>query len=417
MMMASCSPSGTARPQGAQHSSAKQVTVSPDIASCIDAWNQQGPLPVLAADVLRAFIHGPTPVAIGILSVQSAFAPLGSCALSVQNPNNPVGFWVQNFGGYPGWSQAGSGGDGPLDSLMLALHNQAMSSPNATITPDFSLTAGSVTAPSTANQNAPSAPAAPAPTTGTGTTDQAPPTAAANGYIDGPANYTDHGIAIQLSADQAATPITTRTNDGMCSECALPSFLVVPLSVAESQSYPEGGPQAVAITLGGSGLQMSSNPPDFTCIHRTVPQDRSLKAQSCDVTRGTAQELFVPQSGLDAILIAGSLSDIYSTLRSVVPGEVPTSTQAATTASLEHCGTQAAPSGYSYSGRVAVKAPIGVGCPTAHRVLRDYFAGKGRFAGTSHANGYFLVDEGWHCVTFMAHTTCTLSGTAITANG
>lgn len=113
---------------------------------------------------------------------------------------------------------------------------------------------------------------------------------------------------------------------------------------------------------------------------------------------------------------AGTLTQSQGDLVVLSPQDVD-GTPPAQATPVQDCGPQSAPAGSSRSGTVNVMASQGVQCSIAHRTLDDYFANKGLFVGSNHASGYFLVDNGWHCVTFMAHTNCSQSGARISAVG
>lgn len=111
----------------------------------------------------------------------------------------------------------------------------------------------------------------------TATTGEALPSKDARGFIEGPSEYTDHGMRIRLNAEQAAKPMEQHNH--------LYDIEVHPLAFAQAAGEPTAEERTRAngflVTFAASGFSFTTKPPLLTCASQNVEGLAAALGQTC----------------------------------------------------------------------------------------------------------------------------------------
>jgi hypothetical protein len=251
----------------------------------------------------------------------------------------------------------------------------------------------------------------------------------AEGYIEGPVEYTDHGLRIHLNTEQASNPVEETEGD-LYLQVRPKTYTRRPAvqSSQETQEMSDSELRDKADSVLTIHLKTNEfgNPSDSNCTSQEIPEAARVKAQICTLGSVSGAEVLDEHANLLATQIEGNPATMYREMVEVLPALAAepsettpttqtestgtTSTTSTAEASTEQpssssaCGTISLPQAESRPLKVTVVKGE-VSCPEARRVLQALYVGN---RGRPHcdqggevcdrASTYYVID-GWKCGT------------------
>jgi hypothetical protein len=231
---------------------------------------------------------------------------------------------------------------------------------------------------------------APATTTTTSSVAPALPRRDANGYIEGPLTYVDHGLQVTLSSTQAANPVIA--SKGILTLGIVGKSQVQTAFTSQAQISDVDSTQ-YTIRIGASGLYLSTVPDGLiTCSPEPVAAGSYWQAQTCATTSATTglptgqiNEIYDPTTKVEAFSGYWTLASLYQTTVGALTGiysRQPTGTSGT--------GTQTTPSSSAWDsatvGGTLCSAPENTHTATGHDTSNL------QVLGTTCATGKAIVD-------------------------
>ncbi len=286
----------------------------------------------------------------------------------------------------------------------------------------------------------------------TPTTETSLPPLDANGYIEGPTEYTDHGMRIRLNAEQASSPI--KESEGSLYLNVRPiKYVQRPeaQSAQETREIPdsefrEEHDSVVTVHLGKSSFIGGTKSGVMSCVSQTIAKSAAgVRAQTCTLEEGSgpgisAVEVLDENAKLLANQFEGSPATVYEEMVGLFPNladeqqgatqseSTPTtsteSTESTPTTSTPETTTERPSSSSSSSssretscGEVSrevthVRA-VGVSCATARSLAREVSQSgaankpptvpEGCLPNNQTTSTGSCVVEGYHCRSESVH--------------
>jgi hypothetical protein len=144
----------------------------------------------------------------------------------------------------------------------------------------------------------------------------------AEGYIEGPVEYTDHGLRIHLNAEQAGSPV--EDNEGDLYFQVRPKMYTRRPAVQSPQEIREMSDSELR-EKAGSVLTVHlktnefGNPSDSSCTPQAIPEATGVKAQVCTLGSVSGAEVLDENANLLATQIGGNPTTMYREMIEVLP--------------------------------------------------------------------------------------------------
>jgi hypothetical protein len=154
----------------------------------------------------------------------------------------------------------------------------------------------------------------------TATTGESLPSRDARGFIEGPTEYTDHGIRIRLNAEQAAKPMEEDEKEHLF------HIDVRDLAYAQAAGEPtaeetknSGG---FGVTFGASGFRFTTKPPLLTCVSQNIEGVAAALGQTCTVhgESFTIAEVFDETTKVQILQSNVAPQKLYGEMVALLPG-------------------------------------------------------------------------------------------------
>ncbi len=262
-----------------------------------------------------------------------------------------------------------------------------------------------------------------------------PPATDAEGYIEGPVEYTEYGLRIHLSAEQAGSPVEETEGD-LYFQVRPKAYTRRPavLSSQETREMSdselrEQTDSVLTVHLKTSDFQ---NPSDSSCTSQAIPEATGVKAQICTLGSVSGAEVLDENADLLATQIEGNPTTMYREMVEVLPAlaaeqseSTPTtqteSTETTSTTSTPETTTEspASPSSSNetacgdVSREVTHVRAVGVSCATARSLAREVSQSgaankpptvpEGCLPNNQTTSTGSCVVEGYHCRSESVH--------------
>jgi hypothetical protein len=171
----------------------------------------------------------------------------------------------------------------------------------------------------------------------------------AEGYIEGPVEYTDHGLRIHLSAEQASNPVKETEGD-LYLQVRPKEYTRRPAvqSPEETREMSDSELRDQTDTVLTVHLKTSDfqNPSDSSCTSQAIPEATGITAQICTLGSVSGAEVLDESANLLATQLEGNPTMMYREMVEVLPAlaaEQSESTPTTSTESAESTPTTSTP--------------------------------------------------------------------------
>ncbi len=261
------------------------------------------------------------------------------------------------------------------------------------------------------------------------------PRSDAEGYIEGPVEYTDHGLRIHLNAEQASNPVEETEGD-LYLQVRPKAYTRQPAvqSPQETQEMSDSELREELVSILTVHLKTSNfqNSSDSSCTSQAIPEATGVTAQICTLGSVSGAEVLDENANLLATQIEGNPTTMYREMVEVLPALVAEQSESTPTTQTESTETTpttstpekitespASPSSSNETACGDVSRDVtrvraeGVSCATArslaHEVSQSGAANKppavpeGCLPNNQTTSTGSCVVEGYHCRSESVH--------------
>lgn len=181
-----------------------------------------------------------------------------------------------------------------------------------------------------------------------------------HGYIEGPTEYTDHGLRIHLNAEQASSPVEETEGD-LYLQVRPKTYTRRPamLSAQETREMSDSELREEKDSVLTIHLKTNEfgNPSDAGCTLQAIPGTTGIEAQTCTLDSISGAEVLDKNADLLATQLEGNPTTMYREMVEILPvlateqSETTPTTTTETTSATSTPETSAAPTSSPYAGK------------------------------------------------------------------